>query len=67
MLNEPCLKDMLNRVTALLHAENMWTASNAALVLARYFFFAITYGVNTKELISVVMCPHVTLFISLTI
>ncbi|XP_052091160.1 uncharacterized protein LOC127728036 isoform X3 [Mytilus californianus] len=35
MLSEPCLNDMLTRVTFLLHAENMWTASNAALVLAR--------------------------------
>ncbi|XP_071156057.1 uncharacterized protein [Mytilus edulis] len=35
ILSEPCLNDLLNKVTFLLHADNMWTASNAALVLAR--------------------------------
>ncbi|XP_060068103.1 uncharacterized protein LOC132548269 [Ylistrum balloti] len=35
MLNEPCLNQTLDHVTTLLSAENLWTASNAALVLAR--------------------------------
>ncbi|XP_033764202.1 uncharacterized protein LOC117345255 isoform X3 [Pecten maximus] len=35
MLSEPCLGQTLDHVTTLLSAENLWTASNAALVLAR--------------------------------
>ncbi|XP_060595884.1 uncharacterized protein LOC132749955 isoform X2 [Ruditapes philippinarum] len=35
ILNEKCLPQTLDHVTALLHSENLWTASNAALVLAR--------------------------------
>ncbi|KAK7489771.1 hypothetical protein BaRGS_00018953, partial [Batillaria attramentaria] len=35
MLSEPCMQDMLEHITALLYNENLWTASNAALVLAR--------------------------------
>ncbi|KAH9512444.1 hypothetical protein Btru_039590 [Bulinus truncatus] len=35
MLSEPCLEDTLDHVTNLLHTDNLWTASNAALVLAR--------------------------------
>ncbi|GFR92056.1 usherin [Elysia marginata] len=35
MLSEPCMEAMLDHVTLLLQVENLWTASNAALVLAR--------------------------------
>ena len=35
ILSEPCLIQTLEHITALLHSENLWTASNAALVLAR--------------------------------
>ena len=36
MLSEPCVNVTIGRVTELLTSMNMWTASNAALVLARY-------------------------------
>ena len=36
MLSEPCVNITIGRVTELLTSMNMWTASNAALVLARY-------------------------------
>ncbi|XP_071501940.1 uncharacterized protein [Diadema antillarum] len=35
MLRESCLDPLLRKVTTLLSSTNMWTASNAALVLAR--------------------------------
>lgn len=35
LLRELCTQTMLERVTGLLSDENSWTASNAALVLAR--------------------------------
>ena len=35
MLSEPCMHDMIQHITALLNNDNLWTASNAALVLAR--------------------------------
>ena len=36
MLSEPCLDKTIQNITELLTSENLWTASNAALVLARY-------------------------------
>ena len=35
MLSEPCIGDTIQHITKLLHCDNLWTASNAALVLAR--------------------------------
>ena len=35
MLKEPCLEMTLSHITSLLGSDNLWTASNAALVLAR--------------------------------
>ena len=39
MLADPCLGETISQVTDLLNSENLWTASNAALVLARYAVF----------------------------
>ena len=35
MLSEPCLANTIQYITDLLNNDNLWTASNAALVLAR--------------------------------
>ena len=36
MLSESCLLETISHITKLLNNDNLWTASNAALVLARY-------------------------------
>ena len=50
MLKEDCLDTTLSHVTDLLTCQNLWTASNAALVLARYLILCEDKLAHTKYL-----------------
>ena len=46
MLREDCLDEAIRKLTKLLSCKDKCTASNAALVLARYYHFILQAGIN---------------------